>query len=326
MTATPLNTRTFRIDPRKIRLLELNAHYMRHETFARLVSNLRADGGLHGDNPLCWRLHDDATQTPITGDDGAPVYEVLSGNHRVKAAIAAGLTEIEVVAIDDYLPPSRRKAIQLSRNAVTGEDDPAILSQIYTSIDDFDLRLYSGLDDKMLKLLDEVDVSALSEAALDFQTITLTFLPHELEGVAAILDRARKSAPSKGYWLARWADYDRAMDALELAGQSYGVKNTATTLMLILDVFARHITDLQEGYLDAEGAAVDPKRKVPTATLLGADTLPAGVAAKLKRALDHASKALPTVKDRKPSIFGALEAVVDTYLSAQSDAKKSENQ
>jgi len=34
-------------------------------------------------------------RTVIDGD-GRAVYEVLSGNHRVKASIAAGLTEIDI--------------------------------------------------------------------------------------------------------------------------------------------------------------------------------------------------------------------------------------
>jgi hypothetical protein len=83
----PLKTHDILIDPKTIKLLDLNARYMRHETFARLVDNIRADGGLHGDTPLAWRLHDDATQQPILDAEGQPIYEVLSGNHRVKASV-----------------------------------------------------------------------------------------------------------------------------------------------------------------------------------------------------------------------------------------------
>lgn len=280
-----LNARTIRIDPRKIKLLDLNAHYMRHEVFARLVDNLREDGGLYGDTPFAWRLHDDTTQQPVLDADGQPIYEVLSGNHRVKASVAAELAEIDLTITDDYLPPDRRRALQLARNAVVGEDDPATLKLIYDSIGDTGLKLYTGLDDSRLKLMEGVQIAALSEAGLQFQTIALTFLPHELDQVQTALERARKATGAKGFWLAAMADYDRALDALEAAGQAYNVRNTATSLMLILNIFMQHMDELQAGYLDAEGEAVTPKQQVPVASVLNSLTIPAATAAKLKKKL-----------------------------------------
>lgn len=276
---TRIHTRTIRVNPASLKLLDLNARYMRHEVYARLVENIRQDGGLTGNTPFAWRLHDDQTRQPVE----PPVYEVLSGNHRVKASITAEMEEIEITVTDDYLPPDRRRAIQLSHNALSGEDDPAILKVIYESIEDTDLKLYSGLDDKILGLLADVSVSALSEAGLEFQTIGVTFLPHEREALEDGWARARKLlAGAKGYWVARWAEYDRLLDALEATQQAYGVKNTATSLMVVLDVFWRHIEDLQAGYLDSEAQPIDPKRHVPLASVLGL-TCRADLAAKIKR-------------------------------------------
>jgi hypothetical protein len=259
---TPIATRTVRLDPRTLKLLDLNARYMRHETFARLVENIRQDGGLTGNTPFAWRLHDDATRQPLPGKEGEndeQIYEVLSGNHRVKAAIAAGLTEIDVCLTDDYLPPDRRAAIQLSHNAISGEDDPATLKLIYENIADAEMRIYSGLDDKTLKLLDDVTIAPMSEAALQFQTISMTFLPDEAELVAEAFEKARKLASgAKGHWLARWSNYDQAMDSFEIAGQSYGVKNTATALMIVLDIFSRHLTDLRRTAAPEGAARADP--------------------------------------------------------------------
>lgn len=43
-----------------------------------------------------------------------------------------------------------RIAIQLSHNAIVGQDDPDILKKLYDKILDIDLKEYSGLDDKTL--------------------------------------------------------------------------------------------------------------------------------------------------------------------------------
>lgn len=289
-----INTRIVRVDPKTLKLLDLNARYMRHETFARLVQNIRQDGGLTGNTPFAWLLHDDATQLPISDTQGAGQYLVLSGNHRVKGAIAAEVSEIDICLTDDYLPPDRRAAIQLSHNAISGEDDPATLKLIYENISAPEMRLYSGLDDKTLKLLEDVTVAPMSEAALTFQTISMTFLPDEAAIVQEAFDQARKQAAgAKGHWLARWADYDRAMDALEAAGQAYNVKNTATSLMIVLDIFSRHLTDLAEGYIGVDDQPKQKGQRVPIITVLGRGDIPASTAAKLRKALNKIDSSDP---------------------------------
>jgi len=111
------------IDPRQLKLLDVNAHYMTHETFKRLTDNLERDGAATS-TPFVWRRHDDETQQVIVEDhDERNAYLVLSGNHRVKAAVGAGLQSIHVMFTDQYLPPDRRRAIQLSHNSIVGSED-----------------------------------------------------------------------------------------------------------------------------------------------------------------------------------------------------------
>jgi hypothetical protein len=118
---------------------------MRHEQFQRLVANIREDGHLTS-TPLVW--HD--------ADSGRRI--VLSGNHPTKAAIEAGLSTIFWLEVTDPLPRQKQIALQLSHNAITGEDDPATVKALYEELEDVSMRLYSGLDDKTLDLLDEVSV------------------------------------------------------------------------------------------------------------------------------------------------------------------------
>ncbi len=89
-----------KVDPRSIKLLEENDSYMNHEQFQRLVSNIKKNGRLTL-IPFCW--------TNKKGD-----LEVLRGNHRVKAAVAAGLPEIDVLYTKEFLSLDLRIAIQIS--------------------------------------------------------------------------------------------------------------------------------------------------------------------------------------------------------------------
>ena len=271
---------------------------MPHETFQRLVDNLKQDGATTQD-PFVWRLHDDTTRLPVDDADGAPIYEVLSGNHRVMAARAAGFPLIWCIATDQYLPPKQRVALQLSHNAISGMDDPAILKTLYTGIDDVDLQRYTGLDDKTLGLLQEVKVDSLADALLVFQTIQFIFLPDELDKVNAILADAQKAVKgASNAHLLRFAEYDALLDAIEAAAQASGIKNSATGLLLILDIFARHMDDLTEQYLDELGAPVDKRRWVPLASVFGYEGVPADRASrlrqKIKKAMDGGTIKHPT--------------------------------
>jgi hypothetical protein len=175
-------------NPKELKLLELNARFMRHEEFQRLVANVKNDGRL--------------TSVPFACLDPADgKYLVLSGNHRTKAAIAAGLKEIDLMVTDDPLTEDEKIAIQLSHNSIAGEDDPAILKILYEKIGNVDLKAYSGLDDKTLELLDKVQPCSISEANLDFQTVNLTFLPEELGQIKNTFDEAKRLVKSNEHWV-----------------------------------------------------------------------------------------------------------------------------
>lgn len=167
-----------------------------------MVANVRRDGHLTS-TPLVWN----------DADSGRLI--VLSGNHRTLAAIEAGLERILWMQIDQPLPRQRQIALQLSHNAIAGQDDPAILRELYDELESVEWRQYTGLDDKALDLLEKVDVSSLGEANLDFASVQLMFLPDELERAEAAFDAARATAAADRRWVAGLEQYEPVLDALE---------------------------------------------------------------------------------------------------------------
>ena len=250
------------------------------------------------------------TSVPFAWKQRNGRYLVLSGNHRVKAAIEAGIEEAFVMVTDDPMPKDRRTALQLAHNAIAGDDDPATLKDLYESLEDVDWRIYSGLDDQALSLLDQVQIGSLSEANLDFQTVTLTMLPAEKERAETAWAAARAELlGSDEVLLGKLDDATRILDALDVSGRSYGVTNVATALMLVLDVFERHIADLREGYLDGDGEPVEQKRWVPTSTIVGHE-MPAGAASVLNRAVTKMVE-----RDEAAHPWQALEFLAAEYLA-----------
>jgi len=295
--ADGIKTETVRMAIDDLKLLKVNARFMRHETFTQLVENIRRDGAL--------------TSVPFAWKDEDGRYLVLSGNHRVMAAKEAGLTEIDVMLTDAPLSPTQRRAIQLSHNALVGEDDPMVLKQIYEEIEEVDWKQYAGLDDKTLELLEKISLDSLGEVNLSFQTITITFLPQELVKAKEAWVKAKQVIMGDEAWLARWSEYNKFLDGLSTAGDAFHVKNVATQLALLLEVLDRHITELKEGWLD-DSEEIKHKGWVPLSTILGTDRVPAEAAKII-------NKAVNAMKDKGDitgkNLWQAIEYWAAEYLS-----------
>lgn len=273
MIDAKISTRVIEIDPKELKLLKENARFMRHEEYQRLVANIKKDGVLTS-APFAW----------LDKSDGK--YEVLSGNHRVQAAVAAGLEVIPCIVTDDEIPEERRIAIQLSHNAIVGQDDPDTLKRLYDKILNLDLKEYSGLDDKTLQLLDKATSQAMSEANLEYQTLSIVFLPDELKEAQRVIDKAKEEVKSSdGVWLAKESEYERWLDNQETVSASYNVKNVSAAMRIIFKVFEENLTQLSEGWF--ENDKNDNMQWVPISTVIGRTKIPAGSAKVIKRALDR---------------------------------------
>ena len=289
-----MQTKIIEIDPKELKLLELNARFMKHEEYVRLVANIKRDGKLTSAPFAC--LDNDA-------------YLVLSGNHRTKAAIEAGLELIPCIVTDDNLTQDQRLAIQLSHNAIVGQDDPFILKQLYEKILDVDMKEYSGLDDKTLDLLDKFSASGMSEANLKFQTLSMVFLPDELEEAKSIIGQAiEQNKSSDEIWLARFAEYDKWLDCQEITSSAYNIKNVATAIDIILRIFERNIIQLSEAWEDSK----DDKHWIPIETIIGRNKIPQSAAKIIKKALD---KMVSSGDITSKNLWQGLEYLCADYLA-----------
>lgn len=294
-----MDTEIIKVDPRKLVLLETNARFMRHEQYQQLVANVRKDGALTS-VPLVAPLESDPTRD-----------EVLSGNHRTQAAIDAGITEITVMRITSPLTKAQRTALQLSHNAITGQDDPAILKALYESLDSIDWREYAGLDDKMLGLLDGVQPGSLVEVNLEFGVLNITFLPTELDHVREVAFQALQATSGDERWIARLDQHDKLLEAFADISQSYGVTNTATVFDLFLGVFERHREDIVDGWWDSVSDTTKHSKYVPISPVVGI-TAPAESLAVIRKAIEKGQRGNEAIKPWK-----VLEQICGEYLAGE---------
>lgn len=264
-----METKVIKINPREIKLLEVNARFMKADEFQRLVENVKRDGCL--------------TQLPFCAYNEDWELEVLSGNHRVQAAIEAGLEEIEVQVTEDELTKDQRIGIQLSHNAISGQDDMAILKQLYESIDDVNYKAYSGLDDETLKILEDIKTQSMSNGGLEFQILNIAFLPSEIEDIKKVLKEVKKQIGKNETLTLRMAEYDKYLDTLNEVGEGMRIRNTATAFLGMLEIIGNHMEELKSCWIDS----AKDKEFVPISTIVGRSSIKAVDGRLLDRAVER---------------------------------------
>lgn len=217
------------VDPSKLKLLEKNARYMTNGQFKQLVENIKRDQFL--------------SSVPFGVQKGSELL-VLSGNHRVQAAAAAGLKEILFLYSFRPLGRDREVAIQISHNAIVGQDDPTLLKQLWEEIQNVSEKLYTGLDDKALALLDKSAGSALSPVRMDYKSIAFLFLPEEQERMEAVFaDAISHACAAESVHVLPLSQFDRLVKALAHAQKKNNVKNSAVAMAMILDVYEEYMSN-----------------------------------------------------------------------------------
>jgi hypothetical protein len=190
---------------------------MAEPEFNRLVENLRRDGVLTS-LPLIYR------------------GEVLSGNHRVQAALKAGIKECDVIVIESELSEQQRLAIQLSHNALTGKDDPNILREIYESLS-LDWQKYSAVYEEMFKL-DENSAIALGVPIAKYEELVIAFLPEDRAAFFEFANTLEKRFKKADALVGERSDFDAFFDAVLAVKTERKIGNTGTALRVMAEIVA----------------------------------------------------------------------------------------
>ena len=205
--------------------LKNNAHYMDKAEFDQLVANIARDGVL--------------TSLPVVYDQDIP-GEILSGNHRVEAAIKAGIETADVIVIKSKLTKDQKIGLQLSHNAIHGKDDPNLLKVLYDSIESIDFKAYSGLTDDSFKV-NEIDLNALSFGNVKAEDLTISFLPEDKQAFIDNLERIKKLAKKQNVIVANRSDFDLFFETMLTIKSEYAILNHSIAINKMLELANKQI-------------------------------------------------------------------------------------
>lgn len=220
------------VDPSKLTLLKDNARFFKRETFRQLRDNIAADKHLSS-VPLCYQYPDGR-------------LEVLSGNHRVQASIEAGLNKIFVLVITNELEKSRRLAIQLSHNALVGEDDQSILANLWAQIDSVADKLYSGLDSEIMKELGEVELINFTTPQIPAHVVTFMFTDGEKDQLQEILELLdAEASKSTAVYVCQRHQYDEFMETVKKLKDAEKIRDGSLAMLKMLELSAEYLESLK---------------------------------------------------------------------------------
>jgi hypothetical protein len=248
-----------------LREQDVNARSMPKAMFERLSQTIARDKRLES-LPLCAK-----TERGL---------EIVSGHHRVRAATAAGISELFVLVDVTGLSRSQIAAKQLAHNAIEGADNEQLLAEIYRQIEDAEAKLEAFIDQKLDVPLPTVKIDGL-DVDMDFKTVLLIFLPRVKDRLDKAIEYLRSSGQKlDGIYIAAESDYSPVENAVRRIHEEYDVR-------VVADIIGK-MADLA---MEACGVSVEQPERVHLKDIFGTAYMPKEAAEVVKSALAAMLKA-----------------------------------
>ena len=209
------------VSPGSLQTAKKNARYMNNGMFKTLVHNIRQDKNLSS-VPFC-----------IKDEDGK--YRVISGNHRVQAAVQAEVEHILILYCDNEIPRKKELAIQLSHNAISGQDDLVILKSLWDEIDAVNLKKYVGFDDNFIEKLEAIEFTAIKESPVEYKQVIFLFLPEEIDQLDQWLADFAALYEDDPVYIAKRKDYEIFFKMIAKSKKINRIMNNTVALFTALE-------------------------------------------------------------------------------------------
>ncbi len=238
------------VDASEVREQDVNARSMDKKMFDRLATTIKRDKRLES-LPLCA-----LTEAGL---------EVVSGHHRIRAAVAAGVTKFFAIVDTTNLTPSQIKAKQLAHNSIQGKGDDQIVAAIYRDIQDAEAKLEAFIDRNVEIQVPKVKIGDV-DLNLDYRQVLVVFLPHEKE-------RFEKVAKGIGAITTVYASeierFEQFKSIANRISREYEIRSMGTVLSKMADIVAVELGEeppeqerislrdlFKTGYIPREAASV----------------------------------------------------------------------
>ncbi len=200
-----------------IREQDINARIMKNEMQRQLTDNIKKRGQLES-LPFC----------ALT--EGGNRIEIISGHHRIRSGLDAGIKEFFVILDVSGLNRSRIVAKQIAHNAISGFDDQSTLKELAKMMEDVDdmIESYAGKD-ILAEPEAELEKYLSPTVEFDWKNLTITFLPHQIADLQKLIDALENTKPDF-LGVADIEQHKPFLETLTRYQQFANVKNTGAAI------------------------------------------------------------------------------------------------
>ncbi len=211
--------------------LAFNAHYMDKDVLDKLTSNVAHDGFL-SQLPFGMKREEDRK------------YLILSGNHRLKAAIKAKLQYILILYIDEC-DKDTQLGYQLSHNSLVGKDDMQMLKELYNQIDSMGAREFSGLNGLNFVDVNKINMPAIGEGDIELTEMKFQFIESKSNSIKNTLEALEKMGIDEHSTIVV-GSFEAYIKVLQEVKKTYDIKSKSVAFSKMIDICQSYLEALKE--------------------------------------------------------------------------------
>lgn len=218
------------VDPlTECELLKKNAHYMEKEKFDNLVRNVSEDGFL--------------SQLPFAVKKEK--YLIVSGNHRVKAAIKSKQKYILILFVEG-IGREKEIAYQLSHNSLVGKDDLTMLKEIFDELESIQGKEFSGLNDTMFPEFSISSLPGINEKDIELQKMEFYFTNTRADQIDSLLTKLSELKLKESDARIVGVPFMAFLETLTLFKRRVGIKSNTVAFIKLIEIAQKFLEDGKE--------------------------------------------------------------------------------
>jgi hypothetical protein len=222
--SNPLNIQIEEVSFINIKESDINPQEMSNKDFERLVENLRRDKVL--------------TSAPLLMRQGeGEKLLCISGHHRIRAAIKAGIEKAYCIVVDK-VDDSTRIRLQLAHNDIHGNPREDIVAILQNKLNEIDIALVDYKDiEATAKTINQKNLSVP-----EFSYINICLLEESRDRFVNML-MAIDPEKTESFIIEK-KEYERLKDLLTLAFKK-GFKSPGQAIGKFMDIVEEHLEEIQ---------------------------------------------------------------------------------
>lgn len=220
----------WKLEAATIKEQDVNAQVMDKRRMKILTANIKNRGALES--------------LPYVYKEG-DTFQVVSGHHRIRAAVAAGMKEVYALVETNHLTKSQITSKQIAHNELVGEADSEILAELVKQMDVADDIIASGLTEEWMNSI-KGEAVTIDVPNLDFgwRKLEIAFLPKQFEEFETLCKAIDSKAELVG--VVDSSVYSQFCEAMVRYGRTSNIKSFGAIVSKLTEVALAELEKVEE--------------------------------------------------------------------------------